>query len=305
MKVGILGWDDAETESTGLAAAARDLGHQAVLFVLDDIGCRPAASGLVPTVRGEPAERLDVIVSRAHLRPGSWQADCRRLTLLSNLASVPVIDPVWSFTTTKDKFLEMQVLGAAGLPVPPTRSCRTIAEVDAAVGDWDTVVLKPCGGWGGTDVERTSDASRDEPMIAGLLAAHGELVCQPYLAHPDGDIRITVIGDSVVGAFARRPAAGGWKSNVSQGAAAIPLPDPPAELADLGRRAARALSLRIAGVDIIQAADGPVILEINGCPGWSALPPPTRCEVTAEIIALAERTARDQARRPAAGRHRW
>src|SRR5262249_11458891 len=97
MRLGIVAWDCDEHESKHLGDVARALGHDALLFTLDDV--RWARNGGVHgvLVRDQPASGLDVIVSRAQLRRERWQTDLEALTLLGSVPGTPILDPAAEF----------------------------------------------------------------------------------------------------------------------------------------------------------------------------------------------------------------
>ncbi|MFE0174002.1 RimK family alpha-L-glutamate ligase [Streptomyces sp. NPDC059002] len=268
MRIGILGWDREETESVGLLHAGKERGHDVVLFTLDDIALTRTATGSEPTALGIPVRHFDVIVSRAELRPATFQADHERYSLLSEVPGVTVLDPAVTYLTTECKLQGLHRLAAAGLPVAPTRSCGSLADVTDALEEWGPLVLKPSFGYGGTDVERVFDVKADRAVIDRLFAAYPILVGQPYLPHPDGDVRITLVGDEPVLNCRRVPVGGDhWKANIMQGARSVPF-EPTDELLDVSRRAARLMGISIAALDFLPSPDGYRIVEINNTPGW-------------------------------------
>jgi RimK family alpha-L-glutamate ligase len=109
------------------------------------------------------------------------------------------------------------------------------------------------------------------------------LIVQEYIRNPGRDIRVFVVGDRVVGSAYKYGVKGQWKTNVAQGAKMVdePLPD---EVLELGVRATQAIGLDYAGVDVIESERGPVILEVNGAPGWQALKQATGVDVAKEIV---------------------
>jgi tetrahydromethanopterin:alpha-L-glutamate ligase len=94
------------------------------------------------------------------------------------------------------------------------------------------------------------------------------------------DFRVMVIGGRARFAMRRRSVT--WISNVAQGARCEAV-DLDSELADLSERAAAALQIDYAGVDLIADRDGQrLVIEVNGIPAWRGLQ-----SVVAENIALA------------------
>jgi len=291
MKIGILGWDAEETESVGLTVVGRERGHQTTLFTLDDIAVRWSAGLPVVTILGEEAcGMFDVVMSRAELRPESFQADHERFALLSTIPGLPLMDPAETYLSVECKLIAMRKLGQAGLPIVPTRSCRSLEEIRQATEEWGCVVIKPCFGYGGQDVERVTDLDEpvDRAIAERLLAAYPVLQCQPYLEHPGGDIRVTVVGDSLPLTFRRIPAGGErWRANIMQGAKPERIETTP-ELAEMALTATRAMGITVSGLDVLDTPNGYFINEVNNTPGWYMFPDHVQREVVDVVYDLVE-----------------
>ena len=103
----------------------------------------------------------------------------------------------------------------------------------------------------------------------------------PPLSEPGFDWRVLVVGGHAVAAMRR--VSRHWVHNVAQGARCEPqrLDDPTSRaLAATAEAAARALDMDYAGVDLLPAADGVVVIEVNGVAAWQGLQ-----RVTAHDIA--------------------
>ena len=288
MRLGIVGWDGEEYESLHLLDTGRALGHDTTLFTLDDVSWGAIRSAHGVLVGDRPAVDFDVIVSRAQLRRPCWQSDLERLTLLSNLPGTPILDRASEFVAAESKFVQIQRLGGAGIPVLPTVSCGSLESVGRALRTWGDSVLKPSFGWEGNDVERIRDGSNYAEVAHRLLRRYGTVVAQPYVPHPQGDMRLTVVDGEVVLSLRRVPQGEGWKANLAQGARAEPL-TPPAELVELAVRAARVMGITIAGVDIMRCVDRHVVVEINNGPGWHPLTKEEEASAAYAIVRYAER----------------
>jgi len=105
----------------------------------------------------------------------------------------------------------------------------------------------------------------------------------PPVAAPGFDWRVLVVGGRALTAMRRVSAH--WVHNVAQGACCEPaeLEHP---LAQLAERAALALDMDYAGVDLIAAASGPRIqvLEVNGVAAWQGLQRVTRFNIAGAIV---------------------
>lgn len=299
MRIGLLAWEAEEYESNTLYRFGREQGHEMTLFTLRDIGLRLSSSGAEVTVLGQSAhDRFDLVLARPELRPGLVEADYELFHLLGTIPGLTVIDPPAVYLGNECKLITLRRLAEAGLPVVPTRTCRTGQEVADAVGQWGRIVLKPTFTWGGKDVERVLDPDRDAAVVERLLARYEVLAAQPYIEHPGGDIRVTVVGDEVPLTFRRVPAGGEhWKANVALGASAEVI-QPPPELAEMALEAARLCRITIAGLDFLDTADGYRILEINNVPGWYPVPEREQRATIESVFRMFEAILRDRVLTP-------
>lgn len=184
-----------------------------------------------------------------------------------------------------DKYLSLAVLARAGLPVPRTQVVQGEA---AAVGVWEQFggdcVIKPLFGSRGRGVIRATDAE-----TVAAAASTRVTYLQEYVPHPGWDLRVLVVGDDAF-AMTRTAAAGEWRTNISLGGHPGPIAPSP-EVIDLARRAAKAVGATIVGVDLIPAATGPVVLEVNAVPAWRGLQSVVAVDLTETVAATLERAA--------------
>src|SRR5207253_2632301 len=99
-----------------------------------------------------------------------------------------------------------------------------------------------------------------------------------------------VVGRKVVAAMKRKAVAGEFRSNLHRGGKArrVRLP---AEYRRTALAAARVLGLRVAGVDLIESNEGPMVMEVNSSPGLEGIQKTTTVDVAVAIIELIEREA--------------
>jgi RimK family alpha-L-glutamate ligase len=86
------------------------------------------------------------------------------------------------------------------------------------------------------------------------------------------DLRVYVVGDEIVGAMYRVAAEGDWRANVARGGDVEDATDDlPPEAAELSVRAANAVGLDVAGVDLVEGDDDWYVLEVNPTAGFRGL----------------------------------
>lgn len=227
--------------------------------------------------------------------PGSLEQVVFRMDALARLEAIgtPVINSPRAIETAVDKFLALAKLQAIGLPIPPTTVCQSTDDAmeafDALGGD---VVVKPLFGGEGRGICRVSDPDVAFRTIKALQQINAVIYLQQYIDHAGCDLRLFVLGDEVFGI--RRRNASDWRTNISRGATAEPLVVSN-ELADIARRATRAVGAVIAGVDVLDGKDGRRwLLEVNAVPGWKALAETLNLDMAARVLKYVESRIADQ-----------
>jgi ribosomal protein S6--L-glutamate ligase len=274
MKVGILTWDKAgyDPDEPALAETGRSRGHAISMFAIEDISYVPRARGGFDVfLAGEPAQSFDAIISRADLNgdysPGAWQDRVERLTLLGSVPGVRVFDPA-DARVRASKLLGTQRLAEAGIPVPPTQSATTLADVAHACREWGTIVVKPSFEMRGRGVEQITDVAAPDQadLIRDLLGRYKTLACMPYYPTKYGEYRMAIAGDTSCVTMLKIPPVGKWRVKSRQGATYERI-DAPAELEEMAFRAVRLMGLTLSSVDALPVDGGYVILEVNSVPG--------------------------------------
>ncbi|MEM2094477.1 MAG: RimK family alpha-L-glutamate ligase [Candidatus Bathyarchaeia archaeon] len=181
-----------------------------------------------------------------------------------------------------DKYYALALLEEAGIMVPRTVVCENPKDAlhafDELGGD---VVVKPLFGSRGVGITRVTDREVASRIFRSLSFMHNVLYVQEFVAHGTRDIRVFVVGEHVVASMYR--VAVGWKTNVSRGAAPVPL-SPSREVEELAIKASKVLGCEVAGVDILEGARGFLINEINSQPGFRGLQSTTNLDIAGEII---------------------
>lgn len=196
----------------------------------------------------------------------------REVTLLRHLVALGTVllNPIDAVLACVNKFWQLQQLAAAGLPVPDTRSYADARLSDAIrAGVPKPCVVKAVRGQRGRQVFLAPDAGM-------LLDVHGSLseespyLFQQYLPYSHGrDLRVVVVDGRAVTAQVRSSSDGGLKSNVALGGTSVLCPGLHPQGEALAVRAAEALGLTVAGVDLLFEPDGGfTICEVNANVGW-------------------------------------
>ncbi|MHB8189725.1 MAG: ATP-grasp domain-containing protein [Ferrimicrobium sp.] len=127
----------------------------------------------------------------------------------------------------------------------------------------EEVVTKPRFGHGGVGVQRHTHPA------GGRASLSDAVVIQTFLNGANSDLRAWVLGDAII-AWVRRHNPTDFRSNLSQGAIATPA-SPSHAVHELAERLRQHLPEGFYGIDIIEAPDGPILMEIEDVVGSRAL----------------------------------
>ena len=199
---------------------------------------------------------------------------------------------IWTANTgagilqSRDKLHASQILARNRIPVPRTTYVRDIIDVETAVDFVGglPVVIKVTQGTQGQGVFLRHTIREARNLVQGLLLTGRAVLIQEYIAESHGkDIRALVVGDRVVASMRRRARGREFRSNYHLNGTVEKVELPP-EFEEAACRAARVLGLHIAGVDLLEAKDGPLVLEVNSSPGLEGIEKASGVNVAGEII---------------------
>lgn len=187
---------------------------------------------------------------------------------------------------SRDKLHSSQILGRNKIPTPKTAYVRDMQDVGRAI---DTVgglpvVVKVTQGTQGQGVFLRHTIHETRNLIQGLLVSGKAVLIQEYIAESHGkDIRALVVGGKVVASMRRKARGREFRSNYHLNGTVEPV-EISDEYAEIACRAARLLGLNIAGVDLLEGNDGPLVLEVNSSPGLEGIEKASGVNVAGAII---------------------
>ena len=199
---------------------------------------------------------------------------------------------IWTANTgagilqSRDKLHASQILARNRIPVPRTTYVRDIIDVETAVDFVGglPVVIKVTQGTQGQGVFLRHTIREARNLVQGLLLTGRAVLIQEYIAESHGkDIRALVVGDRVVASMRRKARGREFRSNYHLNGT-VEKVDLPPEYEEAACRAARVLGLHIAGVDLLEARNGPLVLEVNSSPGLEGIEKASGVNVAGEII---------------------
>ncbi len=288
MNIAILSRNIQLYSTKRLVEAGEKRGHN--IIVLDHTKCDILIERKKPQIfyQGKEIKHIDAIIPRIGASVTFY-----------GTAVVRQFEMMKTFTTTesqalvrsRDKLRGLQILSRAGLHLPKTAFTNFSKDVGNIINQVGGApcVIKLLEGTQGVGVVLAETKSAAESVLEAFQGLKARVIVQEYIKEAKGaDIRAFVVDGVVVGAMKRQAKEGEFRSNLHRGGTAtiIELTD---EEENAALKAAKAMSLSIAGVDMLQSNSGPKIMEVNSSPGLEGIEKATGKDIATSIIRFIER----------------
>ena len=201
------------------------------------------------------------------------------------------LNPSHAISVSRDKLRALQVLSRHHVGIPTTLFVRHVSEIIPGIErlGGPPVVVKLLEGTQGIGVILADSTKVAEAIIETLAGpAKMSVLLQQFVSESKGrDIRAFVVGGRVVAAMRRTASGDDFRSNIHRGGTAeiVELDE---EYERVAVHAAQIMGLRVAGVDLLEGKDGPILMEVNSSPGLEGIEQATGVDVAGEIISLIE-----------------
>lgn len=283
MKLAILSRNSKLYSTRRLVEAARERGHSA--RVLDPLRCymRIASTGFAMHYMGKPISGYGAVIPRigsSVTRYGT--AVLRQFEMMGTYTP----NPSDAILRARDKLRAHQLLAAQGIGLPITvfgDNPDDTVDLLSMLGP-PPHVIKLNEGAQGAGVMLTEKPSASRSVIEALRGLYANFVVQEFIGEAQGaDLRCFVVGDRVIASMRRQAPEGDFRSNLHRGGTAETVESTEEERA-VAVRAAQVLGLGVAGVDLIRAHRGPLVLEVNSTPGLEGIEAVCGVDVAGAII---------------------
>jgi ribosomal protein S6--L-glutamate ligase len=286
MKIAILSRSASLYSTARLKEAGLVRGHD--ITVVDYLRCYMDITARRPKVlfRGEEV-RTHAIIPRIG---ASYTFYGTAVVRQFEMADVFTVNSSDAISRSRDKLRSMQLLSRAGVGLPTTSFAHSTQDIDGLleVVGGTPVVVKLLEGTQGLGVVLAETRKAAESVIGAFRQMDANILVQEYVKEAAGsDIRAFVLGGKVVAAMRRIGAPGEFRSNLHRGGSAEAVKLTPKERAT-AVRAATTMGLNVAGVDMLQSSEGPMVLEVNSSPGLEGIEAASGVDIADLIIEYIE-----------------
>lgn len=288
MKIAILSRNSKLYSTQRLVEAATLRGHS--VEVVDYLRCCLDINSIKPRViyKGNILSDFDAVIPRigaSHTEYGTAvirQFESMKVYCLSSSIAI---------AKSRNKLRCLQILNRKGINIPVSSACGSKQDIEQAIEvvGGCPLIVKLLEGTQGEGVILLESKAAAKSTVGALQGTGLGLIAQEFLKEAKGsDIRCFVVGDKVVAAMKRQGSAEDFRSNLHQGGCPEMIKLTPEER-KTAVRAAKAVGLPVAGVDLIRTQHGSCVIEINSSPGLEGIETITQVDVANEIISFIEK----------------
>ena len=274
-----------------LVEAAETRGHE--LRILNTLRCTMNITSHRPSIlyNGETLTGFDAVIPR--IGASITHYGLAVLRQFEMMGVWPLNESV-AVGRSRDKLRSMQIFAKHGLGLPVTAFAHDPKQTDEVlkIVGGAPAVIKLLEGTQGIGVVLGETNNSAKSVIEAFRGLNVNILVQEFIKEAgSSDIRIFVVGGKVVAAMMRTGAEGDFRSNLHRGGSAKMVKITPEERST-AIRAAKVMGLNVAGVDILRANHGPVIMEVNSSPGLEGIEAATGKDVAGQIIEFIEAKAK-------------
>lgn len=287
LRIAILTREPRNYSSMRLRDAAEARGH--VAEMIDTSRCTLAIDSNEPNVfyDGEPLPEFDAVIPRIGASLTRYgMAVLRQLSMMGAFC----LNTAEAVGASRDKLYAHQVFARHRIGMPMTAfadSPKDTANLIDHVGG-APLILKLLESTQGRGVVLAETRKAAESVIDAFRGLDANFIVQDFVKEAEGtDIRCFVVGGRVVASMMRQAPPGSFKSNLHQGGKAKKVRITKEER-HTAVRAAKALGLAIAGVDLLRSTSGPKVIEVNSSPGLEGVERSSGKDVAGMVIEYIE-----------------
>ncbi|WP_395052389.1 30S ribosomal protein S6--L-glutamate ligase [Flavobacterium sp.] len=289
LRIGLLASNPELYSNKRIMEAGEMRGHQMEFLNIKE--CYMKLDADTPEIHyrgGRILDKFDAIIPR--IRPSITFYGCA-LTRQFEALKVYCLNSAAAITQSRDKLYSLQLLLNHGVDIPTTGFANSPLDTDDLIKmvGGSPLIVKLLEGTQGKGVVLAETKKAAESVINAFKSLNANILVQEFIKEANGkDLRLFVIDGKVVASIQREAVAGEFRANIHLGGTASII-KPTSEEKRIAIKAAKAMDLKVAGVDIIRSTKGPLLLEVNSSPGLEGIEGATNKDIAGEMIKAIEK----------------
>ncbi|MBC5839402.1 30S ribosomal protein S6--L-glutamate ligase [Flavobacterium muglaense] len=289
LRIGVLASNPELYSNKRIMEAGEMRGHE--MHFLNIKECYMKLDAQTPEIHyrgGIILNQFDAIIPR--IRPSITFYGCA-LTRQFEALKVYSLNSANAITQSRDKLFSLQLLLNSGIGIPTTGFANSPLDTNDLIKmvGGSPLIVKLLEGTQGKGVVLAETKKAAESVINAFKSVNANILVQEFIKEANGkDLRLFVIDGKVVATIQREAMPGEFRANIHLGGTASII-KATAEEKKIAIKAAKAMDLKVAGVDIIRSSKGPLLLEVNSSPGLEGIEGATNKDIAGEMIKAIEK----------------
>lgn len=289
LRIGLLASNPTLYSNKRIMEAGEMRGHE--MHFLNIKECYMKLDAKTPEIHyrgGIILNQFDAIIPR--IRPSITFYGCA-LTRQFEALNVYCLNSSTAITQSRDKLFSLQLLLQSGIDIPTTGFANSPLDTNDLIKmvGGSPLIVKLLEGTQGKGVVLAETKKAAESVINAFKSLNANILVQEFIKEANGkDLRLFVVDGKVVATIQREAMPGEFRANIHLGGTASVI-KPTSDEKKIAIRAAKAMDLKVAGVDIIRSSKGPLLLEVNSSPGLEGIEGATNKDIAGEMIIAIEK----------------
>ncbi len=289
LRIALLTREPGNYSSQKLIKAAEKRDH--IIEIIDTKRCYMSINAVKPEVHydGEALPFFDAVIPRIGASMTFYgMAVLRQFAMMGSQC----LNKAEAIGASRDKLYAHQLLARNRIAMPVTAFANSPKDTKdlIALAGATPVVVKLLESTQGKGVVLAETRKAAESLVDAFRNLDAHFLVQEFIDEANGaDVRCFVIGGKVVGAMRRIAPNGDFRSNLHRGGEAETITLSKEERT-IAVKATKVMGLSVAGVDLLQTENGPLVLEVNSSPGLEGIEKATGKDIANLIIEHLEST---------------
>ncbi|MBN9286082.1 MULTISPECIES: 30S ribosomal protein S6--L-glutamate ligase [Flavobacterium] len=289
LRIGLLASNPELYSNKRIIEAGEMRGHE--MHFLNLKYCYMKLDATAPEIHyrgGRVLNDFDAVIPR--IRPSMTYYGCA-LTRQFEALKVFCLNNSAAISQSRDKLFSLQLLLNNGVDIPTTGFANSPLDTNDLIKmvGGSPLIVKLLEGTQGKGVVLAETKKAAESVINAFKSLNANILVQEFIKEANGkDLRLFVVDGKVVAAMQREALPGEFRANIHLGGTASVV-KVTAEEKRIAIKAAKAMNLKVAGVDIIRSSKGPLLLEVNSSPGLEGIEGATQKDIAGEMIKAIEK----------------
>lgn len=286
LKIGLLASNPALYSNQRILEAGSARGHEMVFLNLQQCYVKLDTSNPEVHYLGDhQLTDFDAVIPR--IRSSVTSYGCA-LTRHFSALGIYTLNAADAIAQSRDRLLALQALQSADIPIPTTAFANSPVDVDDLIElvGGPPLLVKMLDG---TQHGRIALAEHEEEaraLISRGEELHANMLVQKFISEAKGkSLRCVVVDGKVVGSM-EMTANLAEPEKTHRNASGVRLSEAEKQLA---LRAARTMRLKVAGVDMLRSAQGPLVVNVTAIPSLSEVERITKKDIAGKLILAVEK----------------